>query len=75
MQRFSKPTHTIGVNIAVPHKPTNVPVGSTMTPLETAFQQGKEAKRRGLAAEHPFNDLLTPNDGHLVSEWMRGYNS
>jgi hypothetical protein len=73
MQRFSKPAHTIGVNIAVPHNGfTPTP---SMTPLQIAFHKGKEAKRLGRPADNPHTDMLAPNDGALASEWNRGYNS
>jgi hypothetical protein len=73
MQRFSKPTHSIGVTIAVPHNSfTPTP---TMSPLEIAYHKGLEAKRLGRPAENPHSDLLTPNEGSLAAEWERGYNS
>jgi hypothetical protein len=72
-QRISKPTHSLGVTIAVPHsKFTPTP---TMSPLEIAFHKGREAKRLGRPAENPHKDLLTPNDGALAAEWERGYSS
>ena len=73
MQRFSKPAHSVGVSIAVPHNGfTPTP---NMTPLEIAFHKGKEAKRLGRPAENPHKDLLTPTEGQLAAEWERGYNS
>lgn len=73
MQRVSKPTHSTGVTIAVPHSrfaPT-----PTMTPLEIAFRKGQEAKRLGRPAENPHTEKLVPNDGELAKEWDRGYGS
>jgi len=71
-QRVSKPTHSMGVTIAVPH--TSFTPTPTMSPLEIAFHKGREAKRLGRPAENPHNDLLTPNHGALAAEWDRGYN-
>lgn len=72
-QRVTKPTHSIGVTIAVPHSRfTPTP---TMTPLEIAFHKGREAKRLGRPAENPHNELLTPTSGALAAEWDKGYNS
>ena len=74
-QRFSKPSHSVGVTIAVPHSgfaPT-----PTMSPLQIAFLKGQEAKRLGRPAENPHEDkLATPKDaGQLAKEWDRGYGS
>lgn len=72
VQRFSKPTHSLGVSILVPHsKFTPTP---TMSPLTIAFHKGREAKRLGRPAENPHN-FLTPNSGALAAEWDKGYNS
>jgi hypothetical protein len=70
-QRIYKPTHSIGVVVAVPHSgfcPT-----PTMSPLEIAFYKGQEARRLGRPAENPHTDKLAPNNGQLASEWDRGY--
>lgn len=73
MQRFSKPSHSIGVTIAVPHSSfTPTP---NMSPLEIAYHKGREAKRLGRQADNPHTELLTPTDGLLASEWERGYNA
>ena len=73
MQRVSKPTHSIGVTIAVPHADfTPTP---TMSPLEIAFHKGREAKRLGRPADNPHADKLAPNAGQLAQEWDRGYGS
>lgn len=70
IRQLSKPTHSVGVTIAVPHsKFTPTP---TMTPLEIAYHKGREAKRLGRKADNP-HDFLTPNDGALAAEWDRGY--
>ncbi len=71
LQRFSKPTHTMGVSIAVPH--TRFTPTPTMKPLEIAFRKGAEAKSLGRSADHPY-DMLSPNDGQLAAEWLKGYN-
>jgi len=72
-QRFSKPTHSVGVTIAVPHSGfTPTP---TMSPLEIAFHKGQEAKRLGRPAENPHTDMLAPNEGQLAKEWDRGSGS
>ena len=72
-QRFSKPTHSTGVTIAVPHSGfTPTP---NMSPLEIAFKKGQEAKRLGRPAENPHEDKLVPNEGQLAKEWDRGYGS
>jgi hypothetical protein len=67
VQRFSKPTHAIGVQIVVPHK-TFVPTPN-MSPLQIAFRKGAEAKRLGRARNNPHGS------GQLAAEWDRGYNS
>lgn len=73
MQRFSKPTHSMGVTIAVPHESfTPTPL---MSPLEIAASKGQEAKRLGHAPDNPYNDLPTPNEGGLAEAWDKGYNS
>jgi hypothetical protein len=71
LQRFSKPTHTMGVTIAVPHA-TFSPT-PTMSPLTIARNKGAETKRRGREADNPY-DRLSPNDGQLAAEWDKGYN-
>ena len=48
-QRISKPSHSIGVTIAIPHS-SFVPT-PLMTPLEIAFAKGAEAKRFGRKAD------------------------
>lgn len=74
MQRFSKPAHTIGVHISVPH--TRFTPTPNMSPLTIAFHKGAEAKHLGRpASDNPHTDKLVPNDGQLASEWDRGYNS
>jgi hypothetical protein len=65
--------HSAGVSNAIQHirqlKPT-----PTMSALEVAYMQGKEARRRGRPdAENPHADKPTPNDGKLAAEWARGY--
>lgn len=72
LQRFSKPTHTMGVTIAVPH--TRFTPTPTMKPLEIAFRKGAEAKRLGRPPDNPHTDKLVPNDGQLAAEWLKGYN-
>lgn len=74
LQRFSKPAHSIGVTIAVPHKRfTPTP---TMSPLEIAYHKGAEAKRLGRPeSDNPHGDKLNPNHGQLSAEWSKGYGS
>jgi len=70
MQRISKPTHSVGVTIAVPH--TRFAPTPNMSPLEIAFRKGQEAKRLGRPAENPHTDNEV---GELAKEWERGYGS
>lgn len=72
VQRKSKPLHSVGVSVLVPHSRfTPTP---TMKPLEIAYFKGLEARRLGRpAADNPHTDALLPNDGALAAEWMRGY--
>jgi hypothetical protein len=73
VQKFSKPTHGIGVQLAVPHS-RFVPTPN-MTPLQIAFNKGAEAKVLGRPNENPHTDKLSPNDGQLAAAWDKGYNS
>lgn len=73
LQRFSKPTHSVGVTVAVPH--TRFSPTPTMHPGEIAFNKGAEAKRLGRPADNPYTEKLSPNDGQLAAEWDRGYGS
>lgn len=73
-QRVSKPAHSLGVTIAVPH--TKFTPTPTMSPLEVAFRKGQEAKRLGRpSSDNPHAEFLTPNHGQLSAEWERGYGS
>lgn len=73
VQRFPKPTHSLGVSVLVPHS-SFTPTPS-MSPLYIAFHKGREAKRLGRPADNPHTDRLAPNVGALADEWDRGYNS
>jgi hypothetical protein len=70
MQRFTKPTQTMGTAFAVPHAFIPMP---GMTPLEIARGKGAEAKSLGhLISENPHT--LVPNEDQLSAEWVKGYN-
>lgn len=73
MQRFSKPTHSVGVTVAVPH--TRFTPTPTMSPLAVARAKGAEAKRLGHKPDNPHADKLEPNSGQLAAEWDKGYGS
>lgn len=74
LQKFSKPAHTIGVTVAVPH--TRFSPTPTMHPGDVAYSKGVEAKRLGRpASDNPYTDKLAPNNGQLSAEWNRGYGS
>jgi hypothetical protein len=72
LQRFSKPAHTVGVTVAVPH--TQFTPTPTMSPLMIAYNKGAEARLRGRNLENPYTDRLVPNNGELATEWDKGYN-
>lgn len=65
--------HSVGISNVIPHmrqfKPT-----PTMTALEVAYMQGKEARRLGRSdSDNPHGEKLLPNTGQLADEWARGY--
>jgi len=65
LQRFSKPRHSVGVTIAVPH--TRFSPTPTMTPEEIALKKGADAKAIGRPkSENPYT-------GALAAEWDKGY--
>lgn len=70
-QRKMRHPHAARVAILVPHS-SFTPTPS-MSPLEIAYFKGREAKRRGRPAENPHTDTLTPNNGLLAAQWMKGY--
>jgi hypothetical protein len=67
IQRRSRPAHSIGVKICVPHSSfTPTP---NMTPLQIAHGQGREARRRGRDAdENPYDE-----DSVLAAHWAKGH--
>lgn len=70
VQRVSKPEHTPGVAILVPH--TRFTPTPDMPDHKIAFEKGAEAKRLG----RPIND--NPHRGKsksLSATWDRGYKS
>lgn len=73
-QRWSKPAHSMGVSLAVPHS-SFVPTPN-MTPLQIARAKGAEAKRLGRRdSDNPHTDMLaSPSEGQLSEEWTKGYN-
>lgn len=65
--------HGAGVSNIIPHIRTFKPT-PTMTALEIAYGQGREARRLGRPdSENPHTEKLPPNDGKLADEWARGY--
>ena len=69
LQRRMKHTHQVSVALLVPHSSfTPVP---TMSPLEIAYQKGREAARRGRPVD---DNPHQPGQDGLSTEWMRGYN-
>lgn len=76
LQRVTKPTHSVRVNVAVPH--TGFSPTPMMSPLDIARGKGAEAKRLGRPPnENPYPDPRTafPNDGELAKAWQAAYDA
>lgn len=67
IQRRSKPAHSVGVSVCVPH--SGLVLTPTMTPLQVALRQGAHAKHRGREAdENPYEEGTT-----LAEHWAKGH--
>lgn len=67
-------SHSAGVSNVIPHIRKFKQTRDSMTALEVAYAQGKEARRLGRPdADNPHGEKLLPNTGQLAAEWARGY--